>query len=154
MNYGGSFLGKVFYVWWYGYRRHSCSHAHCNVLFFLFWLTLRFYKKKKERKKKNRALPKSALMFHKECQKLLILVYKPCNICHSPDVSLMPLPNIWTNSSLIFDYHSLWMQKMKYTVRDNSRAKLSMQSGNEHWISFEYYGEKEFELRRKELDNN
>lgn len=43
---------------------------------------------------------------------------------------------------------------MKYTVRDNSRAKLSMQSGNEHWISFEYYGEKEFELRRKELDNN
>ena len=150
MNYGGSFFGEgFFYVWWYGYRRHSCSHAHCNVFFFFSDLLFDFIKKKK-----NRALPKSALMFHKECQKLLILVYKPCNICHSPDVSLMPLPNIWTNSSLIFDYHSFWMQKMKYTVRDNSRAKLSMQSGNEHWISFEYYGEKEFELRRKELDNN
>lgn len=150
MNYGGSFLGEGFLC--LVIRIPQTFLFTCTLqcaFFFLFWLTLRFYKKKK-----NRALPKSALMFHKECQKLLILVYKPCNICHSPDVSLMPLPNIWTNSSLIFDNHSFWMQKMKYTVRDNSRAKLSMQSGNEHWISFEYYGEKEFELRRKELDNN
>ena len=43
---------------------------------------------------------------------------------------------------------------MKYIVRDNPRADLSMQSGNEHWISSECYEEKEFELRRKELDNN
>lgn len=68
-------------------------HMHIAMCFFSFltYSSILFLKKEK---KKNRALPKSALMFHKECQKLLILVYKPCNICHSPDVSLMPLPNI------------------------------------------------------------